>query len=62
MCGNTSFPKELECAPEALRVFSGRPLKGEVDDPSADFLAAPLHLLHDRIWTADEYRGQGSIP
>ena len=56
------FPKELECAQSALRIFSTRTLKGEVDYPSAHFIAALLDLLHNRIWTADKIRRQGAIP
>src|SRR5438094_7668564 len=56
------FRKELECAQRALRLFGTRTLKGQVDHPSAHFLAALLDLLHDRIWTADKIRRQGAIP
>src|SRR5262245_45590034 len=56
------FRKELECTQSALRIFSARTLKGEVNHPSAHFIAALLDLLHDRIRTADKIRRQGAIP
>jgi len=56
------FPEELERAYDTLRIFSGRTLKGEVDHPSAHFLAALMDLLHDHLRTANERRRQGAIP
>ena len=50
------FPKELECAQSALRIFSTRTLEGEIDHPSANLIAALLDLLHDRIRTTDKIR------
>ena len=52
------FPEELERAHGALWIFSSGTLKGEVDHPSAHFIAAALDLLHDRSGLPTKFVGR----
>ena len=48
--------KQLDGAHDALRRFAGITLKGEINHPDTHFVVELLHLLADRVRTANKCR------